>query len=255
MHSRDAEPINGKFNIGRDTVTSDGYGIYVNDEAFLDTFGGASILSTHILGYGINKYCGCTFTLPIFLHQRAEQHVSRGLSDIQVSMQWHLYRTEDQILVFKTGLQFPTGDRTARPPLGTGSFNPTLYILGIHSSERLFADFVFGTIITTTRKRRNSGIIFDYHLSIGPKFPLYTFNDAEWYAFVELQGYYTAPSRAFGKRIPNTGGNLILFGPTISYDTNFNQVLVRFQIPISERQFGKQPKTNYFASFNFQHDI
>lgn len=252
---RDAAPVNNQFNIAQDIITSDGWGLFNYDTPLLfkrdGTLDAGIILS---FSYGINRFMGCTFGIPI-LFDNERYTKSRGLSDISFNLQWHVYRTENQIFVLKTGMQFPTGDTSSRPALGTGSFCPTISYAAIHSSERLYAGFICGTTIGTTRRNKNPGTSFNFQLGAGPKFPLYTKNDGQIYTFLEVQGYYGSPTKANGNLVPLTGSQLILLGPILSYDTNIDQYILQLFVPLSERQFGKLPATNIVVTLSYQRDF
>jgi hypothetical protein len=139
VHSRDPEPLNSKFNIGQDIITSDGYGLFnIDNPYFLKRESGTDIALNYSISYGINRLLGITFTMPFYLKHTIDSFVSRGLSDISTTIQFHLYRTNDQLVVFKTGIQYPTGNTTVLSPLGSGSFNPTLSLEAFHSTDRLF---------------------------------------------------------------------------------------------------------------------
>lgn len=241
-------PDNGKFSIGRETITSVGYGSYVTGMPMFIGNDTSLLFYFNSLSYGISNYTGCTFTVPIVLHQREYDQVSRGLFDLRFNIQWHLYRSENEIVVLKTGMWFPTGDILARPPLSFGSFNPTVYLLASHSSERLYVNAVLGSVITTPRKGRNTGGFIDYHLSVGPKFSLKTKDHGKLYTFLELQGYHFFSGKFRNQEIPNSGEHLLFLGPAISYDSDFFQVLCSLGITLLDKRKGIQPRTDYLAS-------
>lgn len=245
---QDPIPNNGKFSIGRDTITSLGYGSYVTGMPMYIGNDSSLLFYFNALSYGITRSIGCTFTVPVLLHNREFDAVSRGLFDLRFNIQWHLYRTDNEIVVLKTGVWFPTGDILARPPLSFGSFNPTLYAMAIHSSDRLYVNATLGSVIATTRKHRNTGGFIDYQFSIGPKFPLGTKNHGKLYTFLELQGYHLFSEKFRGNVVPNTGEDLIFLGPAISYDCDFFQILASIGITVLDRRKGIQPRTDYNAS-------
>ncbi|MGE0009238.1 MAG: transporter [Candidatus Babeliales bacterium] len=244
-------PINGKFSIGRETITSKGYGSYVTGSLMFIGHEANLLFYFNAFSYGISERVGCTFTVPIVLHFRENKDVSRGLFDLRFNMQWHLYRSENEIVVLKTGMWFPTGDILARPPLSFGSFNPTVYLIAAHSSERLYANATVGSVITTTRKHRNTGGFIDYHLSVGPKFPLDTKNHSQLYAFLELQGYYFFAAKFRNVRVPNTGEHLLFLGPSVSYDSDFFQILASIGVTVLDHRKGIQPRTDFLAQIWF----
>lgn len=250
VHAEDREaiPDNGKFSIGRETITSAGYGSYVTGMPMFIGHDTRLLFYFNSLSYGISNRVGCTFTVPVILHQREYDQVSRGLFDLRFNMQWHLYRSANEIVVLKTGMWFPTGDILAKPPLSFGSFNPTVYLIASHSSERLYANAVIGSVITTPRKGRNTGGFIDYQLSIGPKFSLKTKDHGKLYTFLELQGYHFFSGRFRNQEIPNSGEDLLFLGPAISYDSDFFQVLCSIGITLLDKRKGIQPRTDYLAS-------
>lgn len=241
-------PENGKFSIGRDTITSFGYASYFTGFPCFIGDHATRIFCLHGFSYGITPKVGCTFTIPFIVNQRIDDLKSRGLWDLRFNLQWHLYRNDDNILVLKTGMWFPTGDINAKPPLSFGSFNPTVYLIGVHSSERLFANFVLGGIITNSYKHRNTGSLIDYQFHIGPKFPLRSIDHGNLYTFLELQGYYRFQAKYRGERIPDTGWHILLLGPTIAFDNDWYQVKAQISAPIIDKRNGIQPSTNFFAS-------
>jgi hypothetical protein len=247
---KDPQWDNGQFSITRETITSVGYKTFVTGIPMFERSDGSDIFSITAFSYGIGKRIGCTFTLPFLLKLSIGEQKVRGLWDLRFNFQWHLYRTEEHILVLKTGMWFPTAQGETPTPfgVGSGSFNPTVSLTGIHSSERLYAGFVIGSIISTTRKHKKPGSLIDYYLGIGPKFRLQRSNRA-LYTYLELQGYFTFPDKMNGIIMPNSGNNLILLGPAIVYDTDWWQVQGRVAIPISDRRFGVQQRTDLFASF------
>ncbi len=242
---------NGKFNIGREIVTSEGYGDFVTGAFCFKEPDGAHVGYFNYLNYGISRTLGCTFTIPFYIKFTENNKTLRGLADLQFILQWHAYRTEDHMLLFKGGTTFPTGNKEGAPFLGTGSFNPIAYLTAIHSSEKLFASFVFGGIFTTTRKHFKAGSYLDYNFTIGPKFPISADRKEQIYIFAVLQGYHIFPNQRRGRDIPNTGGHLLLFGPSLNYDGYWQGAQLNFLMPICDRRFGIQPSTDFFISFWF----
>ncbi len=240
---------NGKFNIGREIVTSEGYGDFVTGTFCFGESDGSHIGYFNYLNYGLSRTLGCTFTIPFYIKYTENNRILRGLADLQFILQWHAYRTEDHMLLFKGGTTFPTGNKEGAPFLGTGSFNPIAYLTAIHSSEKLFASFVFGGIFTTTRKHFKAGSYLDYHLDIGPKFPISANRKEQIYIFAVLQGYHYFPNQYRGRQIQNTGGDLILVGPSLNYDGYWQGAQLNFLLPICDRRYGIQPSTNFFVSF------
>lgn len=249
-------PINRKFNIGQDIITSDGYGLLNLDSPYLIKKDGKADLGLICsLSYGINRYLGFTLTIPFFLNNTNKPLVSRGLADISTIMQFHLYRTEDILLLCKAGLQYPTGDTNAHPALGSGSFNPLVNLEGYYSSDTFFVSGIIAANICTQRKHRRPSTVYDYEFTIGPKFPVRFTEDAYLYTFLELQGLYTTKGRFNGFPLQDTGGHLILFGPIISFDIRDCQYLLRLQLPVYDRRFGNQTKADYLIYLSFQKDI
>ncbi len=255
IQGRDPSPMNGQFNIGQDTITSYQYGIYSIDNSYLSKADGTTITLDHNLAYGISRHSGCELNIPFFLYQKSNGRISKGLSDMQALFQWHPYRTDEHLLALKAGIQFPTGDTTANPPLGLGSFMPIFNFDAFHASENWFASFIISATIGTTRKHRNPGTFIEYSVTFGRRYQLGTPDEAEWLFFWELDGLYSSSAKFQGKQVANTGGHLILLGPIVSYDTDRDQYLLRIQVPIADRRFGIQPKTKFFATLIYQHDI
>lgn len=254
--ARDPLPINRKFNIGQDIITSDGYGLLNLDSPYLAKKDGkADIGLSCSLSYGINRFMGFTLTVPFLLNNTDTLFVSRGLADISTIMQFHLYRSEDILLVLKTGLQYPTGDTNAHPPLGAGSFNPLVNLEGYYSTDTFFVSGILAANIGTQRKQKKPSSVYDYEFTIGPKFPLRFTEDAYLYTFLELQGLYTTKERFNALPLTDTGGHLIFFGPIVSFDIRDCQYLVRLQLPVYNHRFGNQTKVDYLISLSFQKDI
>lgn len=256
VHGRDPQPMNSKFNIGQDIITSRGYGLFnVNNPYIILRDEPAIISSSYSFSYGITRSIGFTFTLPFVLKQKIDNYCSRGLSDVSCIAQWHFLRTEDQLLLLKTGIQLPTGDSNARPPLGSGSFNPSLSLEAFHSSDRFFASIICEGTITPTRKHKKAGNSIEYDITLGPKWPLGRNRYAKIYTFLELQGFYASASKFNGKQVPNTGRHVVLFGPILSYDIDRYQYLLRIQFPVANHRLGKQPQLEYLISLSFQCDL
>lgn len=254
-YGRDQNPMDAKFNIGQDTITSYQYGIYSIDNSYVVKADGTTITLNHNLAYGLTRYTGCELLLPFYLHQKSGRRISRGLSDMQALYQWHPYRTNEHLIALKAGMQFPTGDTYANPALGLGSFMPMFSFLAFHASEKWFASFIVTPTIGTTRKHRNPGTFIEYEVTFGRRHQLGTPNEAEWLFFWELLGLYNSPAKFHNRQVVNTGAHLLLLGPILSYDTNRHQFFARFQVPIADRRFGNQSKTKFFATFIYQRDI
>lgn len=255
LHGRDPFPMNRKFNIGQDIITSDGYGLLNLDNPYLmQQNNKADIGLSCSISYGINRFLGITFSVPFFLQHADNPYTSRGLGDISTFMQFHMHRTENVLVLFKAGMQFPTGDTNTRPALGSGSFNPLVNFEAYYSPDRFFASLILASTITTTRNHKKAGTILDYEITLGPKFPLRFVKDSYFYVFLELQGFHLFKSKAYGESIPKSDGHLLLFGPILSYDIADCQYLLRIQFPIAHRKFGTH-KIDYLVSLSFQKDI
>lgn len=240
---------NGQFNIGREIVTSEGYTNFVTGAFCYKEPEGGHVGYFNYLSYGLTRSLGCTFTIPTYIKFTDGEKTLRGLADLQLILQWQAYRTEEHMFLFEGGMTFPTGNKEGAPFLGTGSFNPIAYLCAIHSSEKLFASFEFGGVFTTERKHFKAGSYLDYRLDIGPKFPLSADLKEQIYIFLVLQGFHILPNQRRGKNIPNTGGHLLLCGPSITYDGYANGAQLNFFLPICDRKFGIQPSTDFFISF------
>ena len=241
---------NGKFNIGREIVTSEGYGDFVTGTFCFGESDGSHIGYFNYLNYGLSRTLGCTFTIPFYIKYTENNRILRGLADLQFILQWHAYRTEDHMLLFKGGTTFPTGNKEGAPFLGTGSFNPIAYLTAIHSSEKLFASFVFGGIFTTTRKHFKAGSYLDYHLDIGPKFPISARSVKNKYIyFWSCKAIITFLISIVADKFRIREEHLILVGPSLNYDGYWQGAQLNFLLPICDRRYGIQPSTNFFVSF------
>ncbi|MEX0939931.1 MAG: hypothetical protein WDZ41_01065 [Candidatus Babeliales bacterium] len=201
--------------------------------------------------YGLTKDIGVELFIPIFLKNAAAEGISRGLGDIIATVEWKPFVNGPHSLLVMGGMKFPTGDRLAIPLLGTGTFDIVFNISAAHYSNNWYAALNIDTLLTTKRKGFKPGSVYEYELVFGRAINFMNKGSSKLFINLDLTGIYEKQDKINGIIDENTGGNVIFFGPLISWTRKNLLFEVLFQGPIAQNLFGNQSKFNYTTFFSF----
>lgn len=201
--------------------------------------------------YGITDHASVFIEVPIAAQYIQDDTKSAGFGDVQVQFEQVLYdynslRSAAQItMVANIGL--PTGSASKTPATGFGS--PT-FLLGCTANYTTIDWYPFvssGVLLTTSHRGTKFGNQFLYQCGLGKNIASVT-NAWIFNCMIELDGTYRQKDRVAGKVDQNSGGNVLLLGPSLWFSTQHASVQAGISWIISQHLFGMQHKENYYAA-------
>lgn len=201
--------------------------------------------------YGITNKLSLFVEFPIELKLEYGNQKSRDFSDLIVQLEQVVYVGESVGTVndisIVGNITFPTGTISKDPHTGFGS--PTFFLGAtlsrFHTDSYYFASF--GGRITTFHKHNKFGNSFLYQAGIGRniayKADAWTLN---W--LVEFDGVYTQRSILSNAIDYNSGGNIILIGPSLFFSTQHFLAQAGISAVAAQHLFGDQLRDDYFAA-------
>lgn len=181
----------------------------------------------------------------------------RGLGDFYMQANYLLYKdkAEDHRyrIIATNGIYFPTSTVTERTFF---TYNVPRFFFGITQDAMthdwfLYSDF--GTIITTKKHKRKFGNIVLFNTGGGK---IVCFEHERYFTlFLELSDFYFRPDRVQGVQDLTTGGNILLLGPTVRFETKHLLFQGGVQFQASKFLRNKYDAVPYviafFASYSF----
>jgi len=172
--------------------------------------------------YGLRDDLSLYLEVPIAPTLRLGDRHSSGLEDILVQLEYAPYSHNSQMankqITTVTSIYLPTGSIRKFPI--TGADTPSFF-LGL-TANYLATDWYCyvspGGIITTEYKNTKAGSQFLYQAGFGRNI---AYKTDRWILtwIVEMSGNYTQKRKIDGLVNPNTGGNVILLGPSLWFST------------------------------------
>ncbi len=173
--------------------------------------------------YGIRDNLSLYVEVPVAPILKLGDRRSSGLEDILVQLEYAPYSHNSQKankqITLLSSIYLPTGSIRKFPP--TGADSPSFF-LGF-TANYLATDWYlytsYGGVITTEHDHTKAGSQFLYQAGIGKNI---AYKTDQWIVtwMVEMSGNYTQQRKIDGIVNPNTGGNVILLGPSLWFSTS-----------------------------------
>jgi len=204
--------------------------------------------------YGIRDDLSLFIQLPIAARFKSDGLRSSGLEDLILQLEYVFYasltETRTHQLTLVTSLSLPTGSVNKHPTTGFGSPSFFLGITANHLSTEWYC-FLSSGVLLTTRNHKNSkfGNQFFYQTGFGKNI---AYISEKWLLtwMLEFTGTYTQKRKINGIINPNSGGNTILFGPSLWFSTQRFILQAGIAPVIVDHLFGVQTKNRVFIALN-----
>jgi len=178
-----------------------------------------TILSLSQFFYGINDSLTISGNIPV-VHQKSLTNTrAGGLGDCYCNLNMRLLNnkteTHDYRIIGVAGVRIPTTTGVFGESIYT--YNTTSFFLGANCdalTRDWYLYYDFGTLFFTKRSCRQFGHLINFNAGIGRSL---CFNGNYLSLFIELSDYYSKPDRINNVPLLNTGGNILLIGPTLRY--------------------------------------
>lgn len=242
---QESEELIQQLRLGGRSVTGGSKGVWSVQNA-LEYFKGEEFSSweweVDIL-YGIGRVLNLEIFIPFFLKNQFLEFTSRGPGDLILNLQWTFFSRGPNSALVAFGPKFPTGKLLKLPPTGTGTYDVNLEFSFVHSNKWYFST-VLEMLLTT---RHSSGLKpaneYDYEFILGRNISIF---HGQLTLSAELFGAYVETDKLNGSIIPETGGNVLYFGPLVSFSYGSLLFDLAFQWAATQRLFGTiQPKNEY----------
>lgn len=184
---------------------------------------------------------------------KIDNNSSNGIEDSLVQLEYAFFNKEqitsvDQATIV-VNITLPTGSAFKKPPTGFGAPG---FFLGFTASHMATDWYYFAStavILTTEHKNTKFGNQFLYQCGLSRNI---SYKPDKWIFnwMIELDGLYRARNKLLGKIDENSGGNMIILGPSLWFSTQRLIIQAGISAVISEHLFGNQTKDKYFAAIN-----
>lgn len=229
--------------------------------SFIDDFVGNNKKQVTIIPtilYGFQDNFSLYAQIPVIAKYREDSITFHGLQDILIQLEYAFYdhvseeTTSQMSIVVNTTL--PTGDASFQSthPRFYGNYGSPTFFIGFtadHFTTRWYPFVSFGAKIATKNESITSGdqFLYQWGLSrnIAAQADAYIFN-----VMVEFDGTYRKKDKINGMLDPNSGGNQILFGPSLWLSTPHFSFQIGLSGVIYQHLYGEQNKDTYFLSVN-----
>lgn len=219
------------------------------DQLFVD--------DTPSLLYGIRDNLSLYFTVPFAVYYKEDRMTLSGLLDMAAQFEYAAYTQTTEHSSFQStvvgAMSFPTNtvdDIALRGIRKTfsGNFESVAYFIGTtasYLSVDWYAYASMGGVITTEKNGMQQGGQFLYQAGFGHNI---AYKTDEWILMwmVEMIGNDSGARKFNGRSLPNTGGNVIMVGPSLWYSTP--EVIVQLGVAAIPYQNlnGVQSKSNFY---------
>lgn len=190
---------------------------------------------------------------PAAIQFKENNYNSSGMEDILIQLEYQLYvqETEKKIneITLVSNITIPTGCPFKIPPTGFGA--PSIF-LGFTASHTAIDWYYFTSGAAILPARHNGtqfGKLFLYQFGLSKNI---SYKPGKWIFnwMIELDGLYRKRDTFAGTIDFNTGGNMIVFGPSLWFSTEKLIVQGGFQWVIYQHNFGIQSKDRYLVAVN-----
>lgn len=212
--------------------------------------------------HNIGVIYGFTDTTDVFLNFPVESSYntratrSSGLADVFFQLEHAFYaagttKYQDQATIVGA-LTLPLQDSTTLRrrnfprPISVGYGSPVYFVGATYNRTSVdWLAFVSpGVLITTVSDHIQLGSQGLYQAGLGRVIK----SVSDRYIFsglLEFQGQYTAKDKEFGRRLPNTGGNIISLAPSLWLSTRHLILQAGVSLPVVQNLNGNQGKSDY----------
>lgn len=201
--------------------------------------------------YGINDKFSLFVELPIAVSFKSEQSKSRGVQDLVIQLEGVVYAPEtasavNEITVL-ANIGLPTGSATEEPLTGLGSSSFFLGFTASHTDRDWYYFMSLGGLLKFSHQGVKFGNEFLYEFGLSKNI---SYRANKWILnwMIELNGFYTQHDKISGITDRNSGGNVIILGPSLFFSTQRLIVQGGISGVISEHLFGIQPKDKYLVA-------
>lgn len=201
--------------------------------------------------YGVTEKLSLFSALLIAEKFKYQNTKSDGVGDLVVQLEQVLYAKETptsvNVVTIVGNITLPTGSASKNPPAGFGS--PAFFIGA--TVDRTTTDWYYftswGGLITTMNKQNKPGNTLFYQFGVSKNIAYRTDGwILNW--MVEFDGLYRQRNKIGNSIDPNTGGNSILVGPSLSFATRRFELHGGVEAVVAQHLFGRQSRDHYFAA-------
>jgi len=229
--------------------------------SFIDDFVGCDQKTVSIIPtllYGFRDNFSLYVQMPILAKYSMENKKLSGLQDLLVQLEYAFYdqmteRTTNQMSIVGN-ITLPTGSvpSSVASLRGHGSFGVPTFFIGFTADHFSTAWYTFvstGIKVIPEHKKTKLGDWFFYQCGLSKN----VYSQADYYIInltLEFDGIYKQQSRNCGLIDPNSGGNQILFGPSLWFSTPHFSLQAGISGVVYQHLHGKQHKNNYLISID-----
>lgn len=212
--------------------------------------------------YGITSKLSVFVELPIVVKSKHGNTIHRDFSDMLLQLEQIVYVSEttrtSNVISVVANMTFPTGLAVQEPSIefGPPSLESSIglgspsFFLGTTLSRSHPDWYYFSSLggqITTYHKRNKPGNSFLYQFGVGKNI---AYKTEKWILnwLVELDGAYSQRDIASGVTDCNSGGNIVILGPSLFFSTQQFISQAGILAVIAQHLFGEQHKNNYVAA-------
>jgi hypothetical protein len=198
--------------------------------------------------YGLSDSSAVLLKIPFAANYRDESNHSSGISDISFLVEHaffnssNLHYTEQATIVAE--ITAPTGSYHKEPPTGYGS--PSYFIGGTYN--QMFIDWYWfvspGLTWISPKENIHLGTQYLYQFGIGRNIKSEK-NQYILFGLVEFDGEFVERDKIMGHYDPDSGGNIVLVTPSISFATEKLIIQLGVSLPLIQQLNGDQNKINY----------
>lgn len=251
------------FSFGQFIINADDKILFVNP-IYLKGKNKSSFENETILLYGLSDNASIFGLLPAPVLNDENGVETANFGDILIEYEYafiNATRVYDEIQsTIVASIFLPTGilelerEGEAEPDIESQSgFGSTSFLLGWTCSYMSVDWYTFvsaGGVLTTSRKDKTKlGDSVLYQAGIGRN--LKHLDRKILLLLFEMDGIYSKRDQILGIINPNSGGNVIWFGPSLYYSDPRFIFQIGIQVPIYQKLNGIQPKDNYLFSVSF----
>lgn len=214
--------------------------------------------TNHNMGviYGFTDTTDVYLNFPVDSSYKVRTTRSSGLADVLFQLEHAFYaagttKYQDQATIVGA-LTLPMQDSTNlkrrdRPGQISVGYGSPVYFVGA-TYNRTYVDWLAfaspGVLITTVSDHIQLGSLAFYQAGLGRI--IKSVSDKFIFSgLLEFQGQYTAKDKEFGRRLRNTGGNVISLAPSLWFSTRHLILQAGVSFPVVQNLNGNQGKSDY----------
>jgi hypothetical protein len=200
--------------------------------------------------YGFTPYFSLFLQLPVAAKFQEDATLFRGIQEALIQFEYSFYSketpTETNQISLVTNIALSPDPELKSIRRGLAITNLFVGFTASHMGTRWYPFASAGAIITTkddNKTKYGNQFLYECGLSgnIWSAEDTYIFN---W--MLELDGFYQQRDKVCGVCDPNSGGNTILFGPSLWFSSPRFVAQAGISWFVYEKLFGKQNKSNYY---------